>query len=306
VTRVEVGEREAFAFGAGAFAELQTVLDYWDRCFMPWLRARQDKSPAWGVVEGNALRARGWLGSLAKLDEPSDLQAVSAGCRALYELAIDTELLLADRTAWQQVLDWEEIARAKVLRSVRQHIATLENAGHRAEADRLSNDHSIGLAEFERLDKLARQLAESRACWQGGRRVNRWTGRDLPGDASEADKHASRGFATFYAEHGQILNLNTHGSGGAYLRRMSADVIPAVGARAMHWACDMAQVIAGGVLEYAGALDEARKAQLAELAHNRTVAFGATMMETREPGSVKRALEDLAAKAKITDPADSA
>jgi hypothetical protein len=83
---------EAFATSAEFFAECATVHRFLVDRVHP-LFAHAGGTPDADVVAGMYLRAEWWLRTVGKLDEPQDLQAAVAACRALFELASDAVLV---------------------------------------------------------------------------------------------------------------------------------------------------------------------------------------------------------------------
>jgi len=94
-----------------------------------------------------------------------------------------------------------------------------------------------------------------------GRKVDRWTGRNLGEDAIAADKLADRGFAEFYANHYSRICLYVHGSGLARVAGLTPELFPVLSTIAFQTIGHFAIVAAEMTLRLAGRWDrEAERA----------------------------------------------
>lgn len=265
------------------FEDCKTVLEFMQTKVRPVIERFSKNDHADGTVKGAFLRAQAWLATFSKLDDPSHFQAVIAGTRTLFEIAIDLTLMHHDRTAYpvEKMFAWEESAKLKAAERTRDFYA---NAG-RSVPDHLE----------PRVDFIARQdtrIAASRLKWWPradgvtGRHPDRWTGRSLPEDASAADAFAPYGFREFYDGRFAELCWGTHGSGLAGVRYLTPEAFPGICAMAFEDAAEFAMQVSRFVLLYFGKFDEILQARFRQIeeerAHWRQLAFK-TQKEGKRP-----------------------
>ena len=116
---------------------------------------------------GQLLRVQGWLGTLVRLDDPADFQAVLCGERTLFELALDIVLLSGDPSGPEKLIEWEESAKLKQAHLGMKYVKSKGG---------LPEEH-FGWATRLKW-KLRSRQSESTA---GGQRGTRSVGRDLVG-----------------------------------------------------------------------------------------------------------------------------
>ena len=205
----------------------------------------------------SSIRIDGWLRSLARLNDPADFQAVSSGCRAVLESSIDV-VLVRDRPAnHEKVRAWEDSAMFKQANALADYCKT--------RPDDAQEHHwpiQYAVRERVRVEALRRKHGWVHPHRGTPQHPDRWTGpgRDLLADARVADKLQSEfRFERFYQVRYRELCWMTHGSGLVGVRRLSAEYVPFMGARAYRECGFMAMLSARLVLEYFGRFDDGMK-----------------------------------------------
>jgi hypothetical protein len=87
-------------------------------------RASTDGTQLDSTVYGLHMRALGWGHSIKRLDDVFDFQALSAGCRALFEITVDLVLLTRRVDSIERVIEWERLAK---FRSAKDTVARPRN-----------------------------------------------------------------------------------------------------------------------------------------------------------------------------------
>lgn len=227
------------------------------------------------AIRGQVIRVQEWLGSLAKLDEPADYQAVLCGERGLFEAALDIVLLVSDPTAGDRMVEWEESAKLKQAKLAIDYFARKGRPVH--------SDHGWAVrARMEEGIKARRQLRG----WN--KHPDRWTGHTLEQDARAGDKLQQRfGFEEWYATRYRFVCWTVHGS-GLVLRMVDPNDRPAYVARSLVFSSDLAQEAARSTVEgmgWSGPISDAAFHRLDEL---RVKAFAAANPEAVDDARKRR------------------
>jgi hypothetical protein len=191
--------------------------------------ASKEATEAHRQFHGVFLRTLAWMHTLTKLNEPVDFQAVVVASRALFEIAVDTVLMLRDPKAnpAEKMIAWEDSAK---LKSATRAVEFFARAGHAV------SEPCVPMQDY--VKKHAARIERLRATyWPGkngkGRHPDRWTGRHLGEDAAAADALLPSGdFTEFYATVYPARCWNTHGSGLAGVRHLDSAEFPGVSALA--------------------------------------------------------------------------
>jgi hypothetical protein len=204
-------------------------------------------------------RVATWLRTLSKLNQPSDLQAIDAAARSLFEVDIDLTLLRYDiaTTPIEMMLDWEASARFK---RDELRLTVLSD---------MTDEHSKKLAAVakSRVEANTGYIHALREKWwptgkKNPSHPNRWTGRNLFDDADRADQVSG---ASAHARHHRLrhaeLCWNTHGSAFAGVRGLDEQAIFAGVAQSL-WDCyKMAREATEHILVVLERYDEAMVAE---------------------------------------------
>lgn len=177
------------------------------------------------TLRGYFSRTLGWLSSISKLNEPSDVQAVTVAARTLFESLIDVALLHLDSASqpFDKVFAWERSAILSHAEKVRRFYD-----GKVLPPEHHSNP--VFLAGPE-----PAQIRASRTRWWGSpdRHPSRWTGNKLHVDAKRAQellvaaKLLGMDLHQFYELEYPLICWGTHGSGLAGFRSPDPDLIAA-------------------------------------------------------------------------------
>lgn len=266
-------DTDPMALANAFFEDCKTVLEFMATKVRPVVDRFAKEDHADGTVKGEFLRAQAWLGTFAKLDNPAHFQAVVAGTRALFEIAVDLALMHHDRVTYpvEKMFAWEESAKLNAAERTRDFYAT---------AGKPVPEHLQPRIDF--ITREGPRILADRLKWWPGRGANdppmRWTGRGLPRDASAADAFAPYGFREFYDGRFAELCWGTHGSGLAGVRNLGAREFPGIAAMAFQDAADFATRIARFTLAYFDKLDPILQARFRQLeeerGHWRALAFG--------------------------------
>jgi hypothetical protein len=214
--------------------------------------ASKEATEAHRQFHGVFLRTLAWMHTLTKLNEPVDFQAVVVASRALFEIAVDTVLMLRDPKAnpAEKMIAWEESAK---LKSASRAVEFFARAGQAVSQPYVPMQDYVKKhgARIERLPAMH---------WpqRKGRHPDRWTGRTLAEDAAGADALLPAGeFTKFYATVYPSRCWNTHGSGLAGVRHLDATEFPGVSALAFGDCATFALLIAEEGLRAMALWDEA-------------------------------------------------
>lgn len=207
------------------FQRAQFLAQYMRSQVYPLLVQAQKQSDRQRCLEGMFLRALAWMQSLAKLDQPTDFQAIAACNRALLEIAVDMVLLYHDKTngSTEQLEWWEQSAKLHVAENL---VKFYEDAGKPVPSEYQPQ------VEFIQQQKTKIDQQRSTLWPHKGNKPKhppRWTGdRDLLSDIREADKlHGMEvqqvlkvTLEEFYATEYRRMSWYIHGSTLAGIRNV--------------------------------------------------------------------------------------
>jgi len=196
-------------------------------------------------LRGYYARTAAWLGSVTKLNDPGDVQAISVAARSLFESAVDLVLVHHGRESFDKMYAWERSAQLDYLENVMQFFGGAPTGAYVDTRAKLSTGQP---AEID---------AERRRFYGKPTHPARWTGQHIEKDVVEADKlladagrrPASFSFREFYELEYAMLCWATHGSTLLGLRATSTDFVPAQSAMRMNRIHDFALCITQVVLE---------------------------------------------------------
>lgn len=276
--------RRALAVGDAAFRRCREMGDFLAVTVIPLLLPVAVPGTAGEVILAQLIRIDYWLRSLGKMDERTDYQPVSAGCRAILECAIDVVLLRAKPDDYQKILDWEDSAKLKHAEALARHCA--KDPGARRDA----YDRPIEWAKDSKARINARRLVHR---WvekrddgtEKAKHPNRWTNQSLASDAQAADR-AQELFAAdegppvrlerYYETRYRELCWDTHGSGN--VRRLgNAGLLPAIGATAFYDSARLSIAAASWVVAYFHLWDDAMLARFDAAAGRMESIYQATL-----------------------------
>jgi hypothetical protein len=198
-------------------------------------------TPRTHAMVGQVIRVQEWLGSLAKLDDARDYQAVLCGERSLFEATLDIVLLASDPTAAERMIEWEESAKLKQAKLAMEYVARMGGPV----------DDNHGWAVRVRMEEDIKRKRQSRG-WE--KHPERWTGprRTLGQDAVAGDRLQQRfGFEHWYETRYRFVCWTVHGS-GLVLRMVDPVDRPAFVARSLNFSADLAQEAARSTVEGMG------------------------------------------------------
>lgn len=211
-----------------------------------------------GSCHGALIRAGLWLRSLIKLTEPGDFQAIAAGSRALFEIALDSVLIIhQERRSYRKLMAWEESNQFKLASKLG------ESAPAAGDFIRLRGE-SVRAARAEYWpDSKGR-----------GTHPMRWTGRDVVTDACVADQYGApeaqplrpSSFSAYARERYSRDCWYVHGSGVIALRGCAMEYVPTIVAQARRDAMRFALVSARCALTQVGCDDPITEARFVQLA----------------------------------------
>jgi hypothetical protein len=248
VTIRDPGPGAALALASAHHTGCRVVASFIDQEVWPRVNAAAASTSDLRYLRGILLRVRAWLRTIEKLNEPSDFQAAAAGARAVFEISVDLTLLQFDkaRHTFDKVRAWEASAQHR-------HGITLARH-YDGKPGRPVPGVAAKIATAKRLEAEAQTDRAKRWPTRKGkvRHADRWTGRDLGTDATEAEKLAARGFVDFYANHYQRICWYVHGSGLAVVEGLNAELFPVLSTIALQTIGQFAIVVAEMALRLAG------------------------------------------------------
>jgi hypothetical protein len=167
---------------------------------------------------GMFLRAKAWMLTLKKLNNPVAFQAIVSCNRALLEIAVDMILLHHDKTdaSWWKMQCWEQSAILKVSEQLKAYFDRRNvkvPARYNPQLDFIRDNKT--LIEAQRLN-----------LWGKKNHPMRWTGNNLLHDSELADQYWGTAIKEeigttlieFYETEYRRMNLNVHGSALAAIR----------------------------------------------------------------------------------------
>lgn len=219
---------EAFAVSDACFAECKLVAEFVDNTVRIPVESAAPGLHGGLHLKGLLLRSTGWMRTLGKLCHPGDFQAVVAGARTLFEIAIDTALLNGDRNAYPiaKMAAWESSAKLDHVEKVKKYLA---------EKGRTPTERQAVMLEL--LKREGPSIREKRARYWINRKKKpyhpvRWTAKTLAEDAEAADRFKGQGFEEFHKIRYPQLCWNVHGSGLTGVMNISPELFPFVGGEA--------------------------------------------------------------------------
>lgn len=276
---------KAFAVGDAAFRRCAHAGEFIATDVLPAILPSVMAGTADEVIVAQLVRIDYWLRSLGKLASPTDYQAVTAGCRAMLECAIDIVLVRANPADFQKVLEWEESAKLKHAEA----LATYCQKDKDNElADRFERPIKWAAAEGARVNALRIKHGWVEKRKDGTDKPNhpdRWTSRDLGSDAREADKVQAQWtpaegppirLERFYETRYRELCWDTHGSGN--IRRLvRPELVPVIGAKAFYDSARISLVAASWVARHLRQWDDAMAAKFDSAAGTMERIYQATL-----------------------------
>jgi hypothetical protein len=213
-------------------------------------RATQANDSQSAVLHSQYLRLQAWLASLARLQRPEDVQAVIAGGRAVFEIAVDAVLLQADQDGCAKMLDWEESAKLKQAQALSTYLTKRKLAPTAEDRPPLA----FASSEGARINLLRRRWSWVDPTSGKPKHPSRWTGQDLGADCVSADAASpAYAFERYYETRYRPVCWTTHGSGAVGMRGVGAMEFPFLGAQAYRETADFAIIAARNTLQHAGA-----------------------------------------------------
>lgn len=255
-------QSEAMAVSGALFAECRVVSDF----VKSYVRARVPEpttlSEADQVIFRQLLRIDAWLRTLAKLNSPADFQAVSTGCRALLETAVDIVLLSKNKSDFVKLLAWEQSAKLK-------HAQAVETFCLKTKTDFSKTNPEMAqfLVDFRQVVDANRQGYG----WKKNGKVghpDRWTAQGLGADCIVADQTQKLfAFEEFYESRYRELCWNVHGSG--LIGPVGSEAFPFVAGQAFRECAQLGQVAGEIVLRSLGRWDQEAEKAFSKLAEHR-------------------------------------
>ena len=229
---------EVFATAEMHFRECIVVRDFVENKVLPILSRDPSLAlPARRLNRALAARVLAWLRSLAKLNQPSDSQAILAGSRGLFELALDFTLLKHEKRGdASMLLAWQESEKLKWTNRVAKHAV-------------------FGRAVQGWASSNTARIKELRQRYWGGRHPMRWTGRQLSQDTTIADGFQNTGFVEYYTAYYTWACWQVHGSGAVGLLEATPEQMPYFSAQGFADCAKFAIASAAYALDMVGQYD---------------------------------------------------
>lgn len=254
-----------FAFADAMFGQCQILHDFLGDHVRP-----VSSGPGPDTVHGALIRAHGWMRTFTKLNSPGDFQAVVAGTRALFEIAVDLTLLLHDpESSVEKLVTWERSARFKAAEQINEFFTIHPtNRGFSQQRDHIVRESAAVHRDRLRFWPQHRRGEEPAR----GRHPDRWTGRSLRKDAAAAadrcagERYAGTEFEATYVEWHPQWCWSTHGSGLAGVRSIPEVTFPALTGVTFRTACKSGLHIGRTALEYVGQYDEIAQVRFEKIA----------------------------------------
>jgi hypothetical protein len=194
-------------------------------------------------LSGYFSRTLAWLRSIKKLDESSDIQAVTVASRSLFEAAVDLVLVRHEpkEHSFDMMFAWERSAKLAQAERVRDFFA-----------GRTVPDEYRTWVEFLANPEVPQIRADRVRWWKKDDHPQRWTGfnRTLRRDAERASGlRPAFELRQFYELEFSPTCWGTHGSTLAAFRSSSADLVPGLMAAALTYVLRFSTQVARVVLE---------------------------------------------------------
>ncbi len=247
---------------------------FFDRTIGPIATRARTDTPDGVTYDGLLRRVMAWLHTIKKLDQPSDFQALHAGLRALFELAVDLTLLLRDPAASpDRIQAWEESAKLKAAERIVSRYRGQSIPAHLQAQTNYVSSHADRVRELRRTH------------WsRPGSHPPRWTGRNLERDARVAsDLEPGAGFAAFYDEMYAQACWHVHGSTLVGVRGLPAGSFAAMAAIAAHEVSQLALLAGRQALRLLGCYDGITENRFAQ--HEKEIVRIQAQMFSEPPSS---------------------
>jgi hypothetical protein len=220
VTQQPSTKTSEFALADAQFAVCQRIEEFIGATVRPILDRASNGKEDHQTFIGSVLRVHTWLRSLNKLNHPGDFQAVLAGSRTLFEIAVDLTLLKFDPSCpCEKLLAWEESAKLHSVERLKKY------------CDAHPSQVPVGAPPMLGFVKRREHIVGlRRRYWKKDGHPSRWTGRSLEGDSIAADRFQHSGFEEYYASRYSQVCWNVHGSGLTGTRAIPTDHFPALSA----------------------------------------------------------------------------
>jgi hypothetical protein len=194
-------------------------------------------------LSGYFSRALAWLRSIKKLDEASDIQAVTVASRSLFEAVVDLVLVRHEpkEHSFDMMFAWERSAKLAHAEKVRDFFA----------GEAVPDEYRTWV-EFLADPEAPRIRADRLRWWKKNEHPQRWTGlkRNLRRDAERANGlRPAFELHQFYELEFSPTCWGTHGSTLAAFRSSSDDLVPGLTATALTYVLRFSTQVTQLVLE---------------------------------------------------------
>ena len=206
----------------------------------PLIRSNDREELAYNLYH----RAMFWMRSLVKLNSPDHFQALVSANRSMLEMAIDFVFIRHDATNTipDQILAWEQSAKLNQAEKLLSYYT--KDLGMKVPP------HANPISQFAQQSKATIESRRDKYWPKRSRpHPDRWTGRGLGADASEADKLENLKLREFYETDYRILCWNVHGSGLAGARGLKLSTFHLMCAKALDHCAIMGLEIARLMLQ---------------------------------------------------------
>jgi hypothetical protein len=209
----------------------------------PSPRATESEQIRLASLSGYFSRTLAWLRSIKKLDEASDVQAVTVASRSLFEAAIDLVLVRHEpkEHSFDMMFAWERSAKLAQAEKVRDFFT-----------GKAVPDESRTWVEFLADPDVPRIRADRVRWWKKDEHPQRWTGlkRNLRRDAERANGlRPAFELHLFYELEFSPTCWGTHGSTLAAFRSSSDDLVPGLTATALTYVLRFSMQVTQLVME---------------------------------------------------------
>ena len=210
---------QAQKIAAACFSGAKVVFAFMDNRIEPKIKEIIKHRARERLAEHTFLRALHWMRTVAKLDNPGDIQAIASGARSMLEIAIDLVYLKHDptETTAVKIFEWERSNKLKQCESLVRFYT---------EEKKITVPKQFH-SQVEYISKYKTEIEAIRLqYWPNakdpakGNVPERWTQLSLPDDARAVDKLDGLKLQEFYQANYRRLCWHVHGSGATGFRDM--------------------------------------------------------------------------------------
>ncbi len=174
-----------------------------DQSIVPVVQGMMSRTEFEDAIAGVLFRISAWFKSLTKLNHPIDIQAVFAGARSTFELAIDIKLLVKVPSLGPNFHAFVFVERFRAAKGLVDFLANVPGGTSKANVERAFVNNPANQSKLETLCKTFNWWDSAKA---KPKYPKHWSGKDMAQRAKDAGTQYEELYRSYYP----LLSWNIH------------------------------------------------------------------------------------------------